>query len=117
MVLTMLADGDAQEPELQAFTSLSKAYGLPALGPSEVQTLIAKATADSRSLAQQLGALAPQLNAAGKERLLEAAVRMAGADGAVQPQELETLDAMARALGVSGAHLKGIVSENSSPAA
>jgi uncharacterized tellurite resistance protein B-like protein len=117
MLLTMLADGSAQEAELQAFTSLGKAYSLPALEPSQVQTLVAKATADTRSLAQQLGSLAPQLNEAGKERLLEAAVRMAAADGTLQPQELETLESMAKALGVSSAHLKGIVSESAGSAA
>jgi uncharacterized tellurite resistance protein B-like protein len=113
MVLTMLADGEAGQTELQAFASLGKSYGLPGLDPSQVQVLVAKATTDRRSLAQQLGPLSAQLNAAGKERLLEAAVRMAAADGTLQPQELEILESIAKALGVSSAHLKGIVSENS----
>jgi tellurite resistance protein len=38
---------------------------------------------------------------------------MAAADGSLQPQELDILETMASALGVSSAHLKGIVSENS----
>jgi tellurite resistance protein len=42
---------------------------------------------------------------------------MAAADGALQPQELETLESIAKALGVSSAHLKGIVSEGTGSAA
>ncbi len=79
--------------------------------------MIARATGDTRSLAQHFGALAAQVNTEGKERLLEAAVRMAVSDGSLQPQELDTLATMARALGVSDAHLKGIVSQNTPPPA
>ena len=117
LVLVMLADGSAQAVELQALASLYRAYGGRALGPQEVQAMIAKATADTRSLAQHLGPLAAQLNPTGKERLLEAAVRMAAADGGLQPQELGALDEMAAALGVSSAHLKGIVAGNAGPPA
>jgi DnaJ-domain-containing protein 1 len=117
LVLTMLADGSAQEAELQTLATLSRSYGGPTLGPQETKAMIAKATADTRSLAQHFGALAAQVNTEGKERLLEAAVRMAVSDGSLQPQELDTLATMARALGVSDAHLKGIVSQNTPPPA
>ena len=112
LVLVMLADGSAQEAELQALASLYRSYGGRTLGPQELQAMIDKAASDSRSLAQHLGPLAHQLNTTGKERLLTAAVQMAAADGSLQPQELDTLETMASALGVSSAHLKGIVSEN-----
>lgn len=112
LVLTMLADGSAQEVELQALASLYRNHAGRALSPQDIQAMIDKAIGDARPLAQHLGPLAAQLNSAGKEQLLTAAVRMAAADGDLQPQELDTLEAMAGALGVSSAHLKGIVSEN-----
>lgn len=112
LVLVMLADGSAQEVELQTLATLCRSHGGRSLAPPELQSLIARATADVHPLAQQLGTLAEQLNTAGKERLLTAAVQMAAADGDLQPPELDILEAIARALGVSSAHLKGIVSEN-----
>jgi uncharacterized tellurite resistance protein B-like protein len=114
LVVVMLADGPAQEVELRALASLYRSHGGRSLGPQELQAVIDKAAGDTRTLEQHLGPLAAQLNTTGKERLLGAAVQMAAADGSLQPQELETLEAMAGALGVSGAHLKGIVSENTS---
>jgi len=112
LVLMMLSDGAAQEAELQALASLHQSYvGSPLTAPAR-EKIIAKSTADPRSIGQHLGPLAAQLNSAGKERLLEAAVRIGAADGALQPEELSFLDEMAKALAVSSAHLKGIVAEN-----
>jgi tellurite resistance protein len=60
-------------------------------------------------LTQLLANLAGQLPEAGREALVTGATRVAAADGPVQPAERAVIDAVGAALGMSQAHVAGIV--------
>lgn len=60
-------------------------------------------------LSQMLAALAGQMPASGREALLSGATRVAAADGPVQPAERAVIDTVGAGLGMSQAHVAGIV--------
>lgn len=60
-------------------------------------------------LSQMLASLAGQLPDAGREALVAGAARVAAADGPVQPAERAVIDAVGAGLGMSQAHVAGIV--------
>ncbi|MEZ0107501.1 tellurite resistance protein [Catenulispora sp. EB89] len=60
-------------------------------------------------LAQLLAGLAGQLPDAGREALVTGATRVAAADGPVQPAERAVIDTVGAGLGMSQAHVAGIV--------
>jgi hypothetical protein len=60
-------------------------------------------------LSQMLGGLAGQLPDAGREALVTGAARVAAADGPVQPAERGVIDTVGAGLGMSQAHVAGIV--------
>ena len=60
-------------------------------------------------LSQMLGGLAGQLPDAGREALVTGAARVAAADGPVQPAERAVIDTVGAGLGMSQAHVAGIV--------
>ena len=60
-------------------------------------------------LSQMLAGLAGQLPEAGREALVTGAVRVAAADGPVQPAERAVIDTVGAGLGMSQAHVAGIV--------
>lgn len=55
--------------------------------------------------------MADQLNDEGKEQVVRAAYRIAGADGHVDPTETAFLDDLSKALQLSRAHFRGILAE------
>ena len=60
-------------------------------------------------LTQLLAALAAQLPEAGREALVRGAVRVAAADGPVDVQERAVIDTVGAALGMTQAHVAGVV--------
>ena len=62
-----------------------------------------------QDLSQMLAGLAGQLPDAGREALVTGATRVAAADGPVQPAERAVIDSVGAALGMSQAHVSGIV--------
>jgi hypothetical protein len=63
------------------------------------------------ALKNQLGELAQQLTDQGREGLIRAAFRVAGADGAIDSQAQSALVQIASGLGITAAHYQGIVAE------
>lgn len=56
-----------------------------------------------------LGPLAAQLPPAGKEAIIAGATRVAAADGPIQPAERQLIDLVGAALGMTAAHVAGVV--------
>lgn len=64
---------------------------------------------DVRDLTDHLSRVAGHLNEHGKERLLNACVHLAGADGSIDGTEITELNRAGTALGMSRAHIRGVV--------
>jgi len=63
----------------------------------------------SDSLEEAFSNVAGTLNALGKESLIEACMRLSAADGHIDERELEQIARAGRALGLSPAHLRGLM--------
>jgi tellurite resistance protein len=65
-------------------------------------------------LSSLLGQLAAQLPQPGQEALIAGATRVAAADGPIQPAERQLIDLVGAALGMSAAHVAGVVAQTAS---
>ena len=65
------------------------------------------------TLADEMSNVAGMLNEHGKERLLDACLRIAGADGSIDKAEIAEVNLAGVALGMSPAHIKGVTSHAS----
>jgi uncharacterized tellurite resistance protein B-like protein len=65
-------------------------------------------------LADEMTSVAGMLNESGKERLLEACLKIAAADGSIDDSELEEVTRAGAALGMSPAHIKGVIAHTQS---
>lgn len=68
---------------------------------------------DATQLAEYLTPLAQGLGLQGKETFIEEVARIGLADGALNPSETRVLETLSSALGLSAAHLRGIVATTS----
>jgi hypothetical protein len=68
-------------------------------------------------LSPLLSPLAMQLPQSGKEAMVAGATRVAAADGPVQPAERQMIDMVGAALGMTSAHVAGVVASVGGPAA
>jgi tellurite resistance protein len=66
-------------------------------------------------LANEMSNVAGMLNGHGKERLLDACVKIAAADGSIDKAEIAEVTLAGVALGMSPAHIKGVISLASIP--
>jgi hypothetical protein len=64
---------------------------------------------DPSNLAEYLGPLEKGLDPHGKETFIDQIARIGLADGPLSPSELQVLDTLGSSLGLSAAHLRGIV--------
>lgn len=71
------------------------------------------ATLQGAKLADEMSGVAGMLNEHGKERLLEACMRIAAADGSIDETEIAELTRAGVALGMSPAHIKGVIAHSS----
>ncbi|HEV7526450.1 MAG TPA: zinc ribbon domain-containing protein [Acidimicrobiia bacterium] len=70
---------------------------------------------DPSHLGEYLGPLAVGLDPQGKETFIEQIARIGLADGPLTPTELGVLESLSSTLGLSAAHLRGIIVSTSSP--
>ena len=82
------------------------------LGHLELEQEIGSACADPRPLAQHLATLARRLGAAEKETLVRTALAVARAKGPLRDAQRARLGELAGALGMSSAHLLGVLAES-----
>jgi hypothetical protein len=69
------------------------------------------ATLDVDALEREVGRLSESLSATGQENLLAACVRIALADGSASPAEVEVLGRLGAALGMTPAHVRGVLAQ------
>ena len=109
LVAVIAADGvvgDAERARAVEVVSHSVDH---AYGPAELEAdLVAYAGHDVNAI---LGELAGTLNEQGKERMLQACVSLAQADGSVDEGELEIARQAGAALLMTPAHIRGVISE------
>jgi hypothetical protein len=72
-------------------------------------------TLDSSQLGEYVAPLAQGLNLQGKETFIEQVVRIGLADGPLSPSETRVLESLSATLGLSAAHLRGIVISTTTP--
>ena len=70
---------------------------------------------DSSQLREYVAPLAEGLNLQGKETFIEQVARIGLADGPLSPSETRVLESLSATLGLSAAHLRGIVVSTISP--
>ncbi len=115
MVEMMLADGVIDDGEVSEIRELYGKICGSGITAEEVRAEIAEAEADPADLLQSLRAIAPSLNAKGKELVVHAACMVAAADGTIQEEEVELLGQVGKALEMSTAHVSGILADVASP--
>ena len=116
MIAMLLADGvidDSEVKELQAtFEDLA---GVP-VTEEDLREEIAVIQNEGSSAIELVRAVAQGLNDQGKEMVITAAYQIAAADGRIDPSEMALIEQIAKEIEISGAHLKGILSELAAPA-
>ncbi|MDR9392478.1 MAG: TerB family tellurite resistance protein [Trueperaceae bacterium] len=117
MAAIAVADGVVRDEERQVLAEIFAAIASHPLEPERLDAALRHADAVDGALLDRLGGFELLLNAQGKERILEAALAVAGADGDLDAREGEAIARIARVLDVSETHLKGLVAEMFGPSA
>ena len=110
------ADGFVQDSEIALMQEIFLEVTGHALEELEARQAADEAPKLTAGLEQLLAGLGPNLTNSGREMILSAALRIAGADGQVAPEESERIERFAAALGVTKAHLRGLEGELASEA-
>lgn len=113
--MMLLADGKAEDSEIQAITEIYHSVTGLDLPREEVDAVVAEVIANPASPIVYLRNIAPQLNEHGKELVIKAVICLAGADGDFGEAEVETLQEIAGALEMSAAHLSGVIRMMNTP--
>ena len=106
-VALTLADGHVDPAERRVATEVVRQFASVEYGEADL-------TADLDSLnpaglVDHLEELGGILNQHGKEAVLEAAMRLAAADGSVDPAEIATIKRIGRAMTMTDAHVRGVI--------
>lgn len=111
MVMMMLADGNVESSEVDRIREVYEQLANVKLTEADVHAEADKARAEKQSLDQFLQSVAARLNDNGKELVIKAAMLVAASDGNLAEAELKLLAEIARALGMSPAHFKGVLQQ------
>jgi tellurite resistance protein len=109
MIAMLLADGVIEDSEVAAIRSIFHELTGRDLGEAVVRQEIAEIQGSGAEVKQVLAGLAGMLNDHGKEKVIEAAYLVASADGEFHESEQALIVQVADVLGVSKAHLKGLL--------
>lgn len=105
------ADGVITDSEILTMQSVfEEVSGIP-LDELDARQYVDEAPRHTGALDALLAGLGPNLTNAGREMVLTAALRIAGADGEIAPSESARIEQFASSLGVSKAHLRGLADE------
>jgi uncharacterized tellurite resistance protein B-like protein len=109
MAMVILANGREDPSEIDAASrAFQKAVGM-SLPDAELTRELKQIRGDNTDLVRYLTNFGPQLTAAQKEALVVAACEVALYDGPIQPVEREAIQKVAKALGLTETHLRGIL--------
>ncbi len=109
MIEIMLADGEVDETEVQIIMSTINEFSTQEAAEVELRAEIETAEAQTSIIMRRLRELGPQLNDDGRERIIQAGLRVATADGSFDADEKKLLGEIASALGMTDAHLAGVI--------
>ncbi|MEL6329196.1 MAG: TerB family tellurite resistance protein [Planctomycetota bacterium] len=109
----VMADGKIDDAEIATAREIvAQVVGLE-LTPDEVVSELEEATSIGHdAVLADLTDLGPQINDQGKELIVRAAMSIASADGSFDDEERELVGKVAGALGMSPAHVRGLMAES-----
>ncbi len=111
MVHILLADGIVDDDEVNTVISIYEKLGHQRLTVREVHEEIARVRNEHTPLSGYLRALQGRLNDEGKETVVTAALMVAVADGEFHDSEQRLMHQIGLDLGMTSAHIKGVISE------
>ena len=109
MTKMLLADGVVAEEEVLAIGRIQEELTGAPIERAAIERAIADARVDAASLHATIDAIAPRLNAAGKEQVLRAAYRVAVADGTFHEDEERLLGEIAASLEMTPRHFADVI--------
>lgn len=110
LIATLLADGVVDDDEVELLQTIVAEAGGITVTLQDLREEIAEFEGrgiDPTALARELAGV---LNDRGRESVLVAALRMAAADGVVDASELAEIERVGEALGMTHAHVAGVLS-------
>ncbi|MEL6833406.1 MAG: TerB family tellurite resistance protein [Bacteroidota bacterium] len=115
VVLMMLADGEIDQREKEVVLQVVNKFSHNDITMLELDQYIQQVQNKPADISTYLKQVAPRLNAHGKEIVVKCALSVAAADGHIDPTEIALLKEIAEALGMTGSHLRGILTEMTAP--
>lgn len=110
MIHMLLADGVVDDNEVKTAANIYRSVAGKSLEEQELRDDIAAVQSSREDLAETLRGLQGSLNDEGKEMALKAALYVAMADGEFQPEEKALLADIGANLGMTSAHIQGVIS-------
>lgn len=109
VVAMVHADGEITEEELEAGVEVLTRFGLQAYTAADLHADLRQLTASD--LETELSRVAGMMSPEGHETVLQACLMLAAADGHIDEEELKTIIRASRSLGMSPAHVRGVLAE------
>lgn len=109
VVSMLLADGVVGDGERRVGVEIVSRFASHPYGPAALDDDLRELRTEA--LTDHLEELGASLNSHGRERVLTAAVSLAGADGEIDRTELEIARRIGRALTMSSAHIEGTIQQ------
>lgn len=117
MIAMLLADGVIDDSEVVMLQARYKEITGVEIPEDELREEIAVINASGSSALELVQNIAPQLNDSGKEIVMRAAYAIAAADGHIDVTEQTLMTQIGQALGLTQAHLAGIIHSLTAPPA
>lgn len=111
MMKLALADGVVEESEIDAIAEIFQQLTGGQIDRGDIAAEIEHMKNDTSSVEDYVSELRGSLNNDGKEKVVMAALMVALADGDFDDSEVKEIMALGKALEMSSAHVKGIISE------
>lgn len=109
MIHLCLADGSIDQSEVAQIQAIYEQLTGSRISESELREEIDAISKSPPTLYTLIDQLSGQLNDSGKETAIRSAYLIAAADGHVDQSEMEMIQRIAHRLGISPAHLNGII--------
>lgn len=111
MIAILLADGVIDDDEVMMLQQIYEKLTGTQVPEDELREEIAVLQAGGHSATELITNISPQLNDSGKETVIRAAYAIAASDGNVDETEIATIAEVASAMGLSQAHLNGVLAD------
>jgi len=110
-----LADGEIDDSEIDQITQAFQNIAKREIDRDDIAAELEAARDDTRTVAEYLADISPQLNDTGKELVLRAAIAVIKADGVIDEEELKELKELIKALDMPKAYSNGVLLEEGLP--